>query len=73
MASRARRKTEYRRWNAEEEELLYELSEKGLPDAEIAVLLDRSIIAIWNRRYYLREKGNWERLSKIYDEQEKKK
>ncbi|MEY8538298.1 hypothetical protein AALM99_07570 [Lactococcus muris] len=63
MASRTRRKSEtgvtYRNWNESEEKKLYELSIKGLSDSEISVIMDRSVSAIANRRYFIRERGDW--------------
>ncbi|MCW2280235.1 hypothetical protein [Lactococcus lactis] len=67
MASRTRRKTEsgmtYRNWDESEEKKLYELSIKGLSDSEISVIMNRSVSAIANRRYFLRERGNWGKSS----------
>lgn len=68
MASRTRRKTNavagYRRWDAAEEKKLYEFSVQGLSDSEIAEKMDRSVSAIGNRRFFLRETGEWERIPK---------
>ncbi len=68
MASRTRRKTEfgngYRNWNNVEERLLYEYSIKGLTDSEIAQKMDRSVSAIVNRRYVLRERDEWDKIAK---------
>lgn len=67
MASRTRRKTEsgmtYRNWDESEEKKLYELSIKGLSDSEISLIMDRSVSAIANRRYFLRERGSWGKSS----------
>ena len=68
MASRTRRKTEtgltYRNWGESEEKMLYDFSEQGLSDSKISQLMGRSMSAIANRRYYLRENGKWDKIAK---------
>ena len=61
MAERKRRVNDNkeflpRLWTEEEDVLLIKLSERS-PDKEISEKLDRTISAIHNRRYILREKG----------------
>lgn len=72
MASRTRRKTEagmtYRNWDESEEKKLYELSTKGFSDSEISMMIDRSVSAIANRRYFLRERGDWDKIAEGGDE-----
>ncbi|MCA2389546.1 hypothetical protein P7H71_09590 [Lactococcus lactis] len=71
MASRTRRKTEtgltYRNWGESEEKMLYDFSEQGLSDSKISQLMGRSMgrsmSAIANRRYYLRENGKWDKIA----------
>ena len=47
--------------------MLYDFSEQGLSDSKISQLMGRSMgrsmSAIANRRYYLRENGKWDKIA----------
>lgn len=66
MASRTRRKTKsgggYRNWNQAEEKALYEYSIQGYSDDIISTMMGRSRSAIANRRFSMRENGEWDQL-----------
>ncbi|MFZ2576430.1 MAG: hypothetical protein WAX22_02990 [Lactococcus hircilactis] len=66
MASKKRRKNNsnfvFQKWTEAEDEKLYQLSNEDILDTDISEIMKRSVSAVTNRRYRLRERGDWEKV-----------